>query len=68
MTNTTLTEQDAAINKLFIRLDELKAQGHGGHVASKEYMTTLRALQVATRDRVRALASQLMTPVQEPIR
>ncbi len=48
----TIQEHDAKCNQLFDKLGNLKADGQGGEAASAEYMETLKALQVATRERL----------------
>jgi hypothetical protein len=48
----TIQEHDEKCNQLFDKLGNLKAAGQGGEAASAEYMETLKALQVATRERL----------------
>lgn len=54
--DNTMATQDADCNALFRKLDELKARGEGGRIASAEYMETLRALKVATTARMQSIA------------
>jgi hypothetical protein len=51
----TIQEHDARCNQLFDKLENLKAAGQAGKVASAEYMETLKALQFATRERLRTV-------------
>ena len=48
----TIEEQDARCNKLFDKLDHMRA---AGQTESDEYMQTLKALQSATRERLRTI-------------
>ena len=50
--NMTIEEQDARCNKLFDKLDHMRA---AGQTESDEYMQTLKALQSATRERLRTI-------------
>jgi len=58
----TIAEHDARCNELFRKLDALKASGQGGQVASAEYMETLRALRVATQERLGAAGLIVVSP------
>lgn len=51
----TIEEMDSKCNRLFKRLDELKANGQGGQPASTEYMSTLKELQAATKARLNTI-------------
>lgn len=52
MDTLTIQDHDKKCNQLFDKLENLKALGQGGDVASAEYMETLKALQLTTRARL----------------
>ncbi len=64
----TLQEHDKMCNGLFRKLDELKALGQGGAVASDEYMQTLRELQTATKARLDAAGLGFVYPAGASLR